>query len=192
MAQGTDPAGKVEGKKPPRFSLPIYLMHNAFLAQFLNSKRNLEKFFFSFRQISRTIRQNRTLSMVREKRVKTFTLVKSNKLRKWAYNDSKRFVQHPIVYETWRKLVAGDPPIQSRFVRLGKLRSNRRASIDSLPSWPERTTGDELSISGSDVSARIRRRTNGYRLTQIDKRPGVCVRLRRGWYEEKDSCNGGG
>lgn len=50
MAQGTDPAGKVEGKKPPRFSLPIYLMHNAFLAQFLNSKRNLEKFFFSFRQ----------------------------------------------------------------------------------------------------------------------------------------------
>lgn len=35
----------------------------------------------------------------------------------------------------------------------------------------ERTTRDELSISGSDVSAsRIRSRTNGYRLTQIDKR----------------------
>lgn len=44
----------------------------------------------------------------------------------------------------------------------------------SLFSWStERTTRDELSISGSDVSAsRIRSRTNGYRLTQIDKRQG--------------------
>lgn len=62
----------------------------------------------------------------------------------------------------------------------GEIQRFNRSRQPPFPTVPsilsrslERRTRDELSISGSDVSAsRIRSGTNGYRLTQIDKRQG--------------------
>lgn len=90
------------------------------------------------------------------------------------YRCPKR-VQHPSV---WNIDETGE--IQ----RFNRSRQPPFPTVPSILSRSlERRTRDELSISGSDVSAsRIRSGTNGYRLTQIDKRQGCA------FHGGKDSC----